>query len=650
MRWSRIVRTGQILQTKKRESTLDGVVSLRPGHVLCQFDVFVDVIINTGAGTLGQSSSGTLPGSVNGLLLNLPGGVGATTSGKLYALDSGNNRAYTIDRTSVVESLGTTSPNSSSPVQTIQQTNTGSLTALLPQPNFAGTGDTAVFSITPQGSLGCTGGESFTPGATCFLGAQFNPVALTSSTATYTEANITPALPFTPTITLSGIGANLRPTTSVTVLTSPATGNPQFGTPFVVSTTVTPTQCNTSAPSCIPIGTVQFFVGTTPVGAPAALNSSGTASSSIGGQNVGTFTVTAVYNGDSFYGSSTAPALSITVTTGNANAVVTLSPASLPQFQPLTISAKLSSASGSIPTGMVTFLADGNAIGAAVLNSAGVASIVDPQLTDSHGNAINPIPTPNSFGLFAGTHAITAVYAGDANYNKSTSPAATLTIQPDAATFSASFISPTTLAPVSSLSAGTAQGSTALATVMVTPSNTLNGTVTFACSGLPTNSVCTVTPTSLIFAPVPGVPTALTVGVTLWTDVAPGTIPTSTSSQAVRPAGLFAHPSMALTTMLGWPLLLNSFAGILVFRKRMRTARLLTVLVLSGLLTGGSMVIGGCSSGSVGPPALTPVGSYKVNLTVSGPTPAPLTCWAKISGLHPLPKSFTSPQLPGDFS
>ena len=575
--------------------------------------------INSVAGTLGQSGSGTLPGSVNGLLLNLPGGVAASPSGKLYVLDSGNNRAYTIDRTSVVENLGTTSPNSSSPVQTIQQTNTGSVLTQLPQPNFAGTGDTAVFSLTPQGSQGCAGGENLTPGATCFLGAQFNPVALTTSTATYTEANITPALPFIPTITLSGLGANLTPTTSVTVLTSPATGNPQFGTPFVVSTTVTPTQCNTSAPSCTPTGTVQFFVGTTPVGAPAALNSSGIASSSISGQNVGTFTVTAVYNGDTFYGSSTASPLSITVTTGTASAVVSFSSASLPQFQPLTISAKLSSASGSVPTGTVTFFADGNTIGAATLNSAGIASITDPQLTDSHGNAINPVPSPNSFGLFAGMHVITAAYSGDANYSKSTSPAATLTIQPDAASFSASFISPTTLAPVSALNAGTAQGSTALATVIVTPSNTLNGTVTFACSGLPANSVCTVTPTSLVFAPVPGTPGPLTAGVTLWTDVAPGTVPTSTSSRAIRPARLSAQSTPTLATIFGWPLLLVSFAGVLGFRKRLQTARLLSLLVFSGLLVGGSIVISGCSSGTVGPPTLTPVGSYKVNLTVSGP-------------------------------
>jgi sugar lactone lactonase YvrE len=583
--------------------------------------------INTVAGTLGQSGGGTLPGSVNTLLLTLPGGVAATTSGKLYVLDSGNNRAYTIDRTSVVESLGSASPNASSPVQTIQQTNTGSQTALLSpsssQPIFTGSGDTSVFSVTPQGSLGCSGGESLTPGATCFLAAQFNPVALGNFSATFTEQNITPALPFVPAIALSGVGASLVGTTSATVLTSPATGNPQFSVPFTVTTTVTPVKCNTSAPSCVPTGTVQFLVGTTPVGIPVALNSAGAASTNISGQNVGTLSVTAVYGGDTFYGSSTAPPLSVTVTTGTANAVITFSSASLPQFQPLTISAKLSSANGGVPTGTVTFLADGRVIGVATLNASGIASINDPQLTDANGNTISPVPTPNSFGLTAGTHAITVAYSGDTNYTKSTSPATTLTIQPDAASFTAFFISPTTLAPVSSLSAGTAQGSTALATVTVVPTNTLNGTVTFACSGLPANSVCTVTPTTLVFTPVAGVPVAQTVGVTLWTDVAPGVIPPAASSQAVRPANLSGHSNSSLAVLLGWPLLLTSFAGVLGFHKRLRKTRLLAVVILCGLLAGSSAVMSGCSSGSsgggTGAPSLTPTGKFNVTLTVSGP-------------------------------
>ena len=224
--------------------------------------------------------------------------------------------------------------------------------------------------------------------------------------------------------------------------------------------------------------------------------------------------------------------------------------------------------------------------------------------------------------MFAGNHAITAAYSGDANYAKTTSPAATLTIQPDTAGFSAYFISPTTLAPVSSLSVGTAQGSTALANVTVVPTNTLNGTVTFACSGLPANSVCTVTPTSLIFTPVPGVAAAQTVGVTLWTDVAPGVVPTTeTSSQAIRPANMFGPiRTLRLPASLGWPVFLSSLAGVLGFRKRLRKARLLAIAVACGLLTGGSMVLERMQQRHHTESAsLTPTGSYNVNLTVSGP-------------------------------
>ncbi len=579
-------------------------------------------IINTTAGTLGQSGSGTLPGAADGLLLNLPGGIASTTSGRLYVLDSGNDRALFIDRTSVVENLGRAAVNASSPVKTIQETNTGSITAILPPSLYTSTGDTSLFTLIGQGSLGCTPSENLTPGDTCYLSAQFNPVAIGNFSATFTEAGVQPTLPVAPTVVLSGTGAILTATSSKTVITSPATGNPQYSVAFTVTTTVTPAQCNTSAPSCTPTGTVQFFVGTTPVGIPVTLDANGNASTSINGQNVGTLTVTAVYSGDIFYATSTAPALSVTVTTGTTSAAVTLSPASVPQFQPLTITAKVTSATGGIPTGTITFLADGQSIGTGSLNASGVASIVDPQ------SGINPatqLPyTPQSFGLLAGPHAITAVYSGDPNYTKTTSPVVTLTIQPDAQGFLAAFISPTTQGQVNSLSVGTAQGSTALATVVVTPSNTLNGTVSFACSGLPANSVCTVTPTTLVFTPVPGSPASQTVGVTLWTDVSSGVVPTS-SSQAVHPAIPWAHSDAALASVLGWPVFLSSLAGVFGFRKRLRKTGLLAIVAATGLLTGGSMILGGCSSASAPKAGLTPTGSYKVNLTISGPNNTSVT-------------------------
>jgi hypothetical protein len=576
-------------------------------------------IINTVVGTLGQSGSGTVPGSATPLLLSSPRAVASSTSGALYVLDSGNNRAFSVDRSSVITDLGRSNPNASSPVLTIQETSTGIVAASLPSPAlFVGTGDSSVFSLTPQTTLGCTPGESLAPGATCFIGAQFNPTALGTFNAAFAQTGITPAVPVTPMVALSGIGTILTDTTSATVITSPTTGNPQYSVAFIVTTTVTPAACNTKAPSCVPTGTVQFFVGTTAVGVPVALGSSGAASASINGQNVGTLTVTAVYSGDDFYENSTAPALSVTVATGSTTSAAIPSAMSLPQFQPLSISAKVISATGGIPTGTASFFADGMLLGTAPLNSAGVAVINDPQLTDANGKLISPVPSPNSFGLVAGTHAITIAYSGDANYSKSTSAVTMLTIQPDAATFTAFFISPTNLSQVNSLAAGTAQGSTALATVTVVPTNTLNGTVTFTCSGLPANSVCTVSPTSLLFSPVPHSPASQSVGVTLWTDVAPGVIPSATTtSQLSRPAA--SHLNLA--TMLGWPLLLTSFFGLVGSRKRIYGLRLFSFLAFICLLTGASLVMSGCSGGGASKTStnLTPTGKYSVTLTINGP-------------------------------
>jgi hypothetical protein len=74
-------------------------------------------------------------------------------------------------------------------------------------------------------------------------------------------------------------------------------------------------------------------------------------------------------------------------------------------------------------------------------------------------------------------------------------------------------------------------------------------------------------------------------------------------------------------------MLLASFAGVLGFRKRLQKMGLLAAFVLCGLLAGSSMVLSGCSSSGASStkPNLTPTGSYKVNLTISGPNSTSVT-------------------------
>jgi hypothetical protein len=469
-----------------------------------------------------------------------------------------------------------------------------------------------VFSLTAQSGNGCTAGENLTAGTICGLTAAFTPPSTGTYSATFTEAGITPTPATTPIISASGRGIVLTNTSSASVVTNPATGNPQYSVPFTVQTTVTPAQCSTQAPSCVPIGTVQFYVGTTAVGIPVALNSQGVATTNIGGQNVGPVAVTAVYSGDDFYASSTAPALSVTVVTGGSSAAVGLSASSVPQFQPLTISATIASPSGGIPTGSVAFYADGVVIGSAALNAQGIASISAPQLIDPITGTNYSSPLYSSFGLTAGAHKITAQYSGDANYSASTSPASTLTVQADAQNYQSFFVLVTSsgVQEVPAVTVGTAQGSTALATVYINPTNTLNGNITIACSGLPAGSTCTVSPTTMTFAPVPGQPSPASAAVTLWTDVSPGVVP--------NPTGNVRKPHAA--GFFGWPLLLLNLTVFLGLRLRNRRFSGVSLLLLCGLAIGTSSVLTGCTENKQLPaPAITPVGTYNVTLTITGP-------------------------------
>ena len=581
-------------------------------------------LINSTVGTLGASGTGTLPGSAFAVQLTNPAGVITDGSGRLTVLDSGNGRAFTDDRGSVSYNFGRTTPATSSPTLQIQETSTGSVNATLGSPLFTLSGSTGSFTLSGTGSAGCSAPQTLAPGTSCLLAAVFSPTAIGAATATYTEANTNTINAPVPFITLSGTGAVLTKTSSATVLV----GTAQYAVPFTVTTTVTPASCNTAAPSCFPTGTVTFFVDGTQVGLPSTVTATGTASASITGQSVGTHSVLAVYNGDGFYASSSASTLSVVIGPGSTVTVAVATPATTPQFTDLVLTANVAGPiKTSFPTGTVSFFAGSTLIGTTGVNPInGVATLKDVDVPANP--AMNsPEIKPQSFGLPAGTYNLTAVYNGDANYAKSTSAGTSLAITPDAPSISI------LLQPAIT---GTAQGSTAQSLATILPSNTVNGTVSLSCSGMPANSVCTFTPTTLTFVAVPGTPVAQQLQVTLWTDVPPGVIPTAAAMAA---PGLFVRSehTSSLAGLLGWPVLITSLISMLGFRKQLRKSRLLAMLALVGLLTGGSMTLTGCSSKTTGT-ALTPTGVYNIKLNVTGPngvsasTPITFTVTTGVAG------------------
>ena len=76
-----------------------------------------------------------------------------------------------------------------------------------------------------------------------------------------------------------------------------------------------------------------------------------------------------------------------------------------------------------------------------------------------------------------------------------------------------------------------------------------------------------------------------------------------------QPSKLVLRPSQILTGFLGWPLLMAGFAGVIRFRKRLRSHRLLVVLSFLALLTGIGRLLNGCGGGSTGSSTQTPTAS-----------------------------------------
>jgi Bacterial Ig-like domain (group 3) len=219
--------------------------------------------------------------------------------------------------------------------------------------------------------------------------------------------------------------------TTTTVISSlnPST----FGQLVTFTATVSPSAAT---------GTVTFFDGATALGAVTVI--SGAATLSTSGLAGGTHSITASYGGDSNYNGSTSAALSQTVNKAGTTNTVTSSLNPSTSGQGVTFTATVSP---STATGTVTFRDGAATLGTGTL-SAGRATFFTSSLS-------------------VASHSITAVYGGDSNYNGSTSPALTQTVNKAA----------TTTTTTSGLNPSTS-GQMVTFTATVSPS-TATGTVTF---------------------------------------------------------------------------------------------------------------------------------------------------------------------------
>jgi len=188
-------------------------------------------------------------------------------------------------------------------------------------------------------------------------------------------------------------------TTSVT-----ATPNPSF---FGSNVTFVATVSVLSPGAGTPTGNVTFFDGATPVGTASLIGNQATLV--YAALTPGSHSMTAVYNGETNFLTSTSPLLTQTVNKATTNTSVATSLTPSPFGNSVTFTATIAITNGAgTPTGTVTFTD-----GATILGTQPV----------SLGTAVLSIST-----LAVGSHNIIATYNGDVNFVGSTSPGLTQVI------------------------------------------------------------------------------------------------------------------------------------------------------------------------------------------------------------------------------
>jgi sugar lactone lactonase YvrE len=268
-----------------------------------------------------------------------------------------------------------------------------------PNPSYFGTTVTFSVVVTATGTQPPTGTVKFFDGS-----AQIGTANLVGTTGLTTFTTSSLAIG-THSITANYAGDNndgpgISPPVSqvvnqaATSTSVSATPNPGIaGGPETLTAAVTVTQ-GTSTPG----GTVTFTSGSVTLGSAKVASGTATISPVFA---PGPETIVATYSGDTDDAGSASTPLALTVQIATTSTVLASNVNPSVVLAPIVFSVKVTS-NGGVPTGSVTFSADGNSIGVATLDGTGSASVT-------------------STGLVVGSHAIVATYSGDTNNAPSTS-------------------------------------------------------------------------------------------------------------------------------------------------------------------------------------------------------------------------------------
>lgn len=253
-----------------------------------------------------------------------------------------------------------------------------------------------------------------------------------------------------------------------------------------------------------PTGHITFNGDTNPVpySATLNLNSEGYAEDQSIQLAGGSHTLVANYSGDASYNPSTTTA-TVTVTPNTTTAISNVSaPTTALTSQNFTVTATVTTTTsfGVAPTGAVKFFANGTLLGTAATTptngniNTGVLASLAATLTTSEASA--------------NTYAITATYAGDANYAAvTTSNSVNIVVSPPPTPFTWTNTGSTT---------GTVKsGQSATYNFSAAPSAALTAPIVFSCSGLPdATTACNFNPAQIAAGTTAATPVQLTITTT----------------------------------------------------------------------------------------------------------------------------------------
>jgi len=330
-------------------------------------------------------------------------GQGTLAAGKAtFAIST-----LTVGTHSIVAAYGGDANNvassSAAMTQTIQKATTATTLLSTPNPSSQGVYVQFTASVTGNGTAP-TGTVSFVEGTATLGSATLGANGLaTWSTNSLTMGQHTIVAIYqgdaaNSTSTSTSLQQNVLPATAVALTSN--------HNPGVAGASVTFTS-TVSGQGAVPTGAVTFHDGATVLGA-GTLNAQGVATLAATSLTVGAHSISASYAGDASNASSTSAVFTETMQQATSQAAVTATASTITRGSAVTLTATVTG-NGGTPGGNVNFMDGTQVLDTEALNASGTASFT-------------------ASALAVGQHAITVVYAGDANDAASTSAAVSVTV------------------------------------------------------------------------------------------------------------------------------------------------------------------------------------------------------------------------------